>query len=89
MVVVVVAVEDDVERRQFVRRGGRQLEAAEHFIVRRRAHAEHGIGDDIQPGHTHQQGGMAEPNKLRLLLIFAAQKLALLVLAKLVLLVFR
>ena len=79
MVVVVVAVEDDVERRQFMRCGGRRLEAAEHFIVRRRAHAEHGVGEDVQPGHAHQQGRMAEPNKPRILLIFAAQKLALLV----------
>ena len=79
MVVVVVAVEDDVERRQFVRRGGRRLEAAEHFVVRCGAHAEHGVGDDVQPGHTHQQGGMAEPNKPCLLFVFAAQKLSPLV----------
>ena len=70
MVVVGVAVEDDVERRQFVRRGGRRLEASEHFIVRRGAHTEHGIGEDVQPGHTHQQGGMAEPNKPCLLFVF-------------------
>ena len=70
VVVVVVAVEDDVERRQFVRRGGRRLEAAKHFVVRCGAHAEHGVGDDVQPGHTHQQGGMAEPDKPCLLFIF-------------------
>ena len=70
MVVVVVAVNDDVERRQFVRRGGRRLEAAEHFIVRRGAHAEHGVGEDVQPCHAHQQGGMAEPNKPCLLFVF-------------------